>query len=231
MPGYNHHFDCTCGWCLKGSSGGSWRDAAERFSTRATAQRFLERENADRSVASCYVAPNARCPVCQAAVFFYQNSFGSRVFFDELGPPWPKHPCTDMPHFKSRTASASFAPLKRRPRGVRIEIAEAVRAGMQDPIYTFWKQHSKQPSPVYVVRSALRQPSRSFLELEPLVLARDDVIFIVILADCVCPANQELVSFDGSVVSILNEDIEGNTFQARQIPRETFEALQAGNHA
>jgi hypothetical protein len=28
-------------------------------------------------------------------VFFYQNSFGSRVFFDELGPPWPKHPCTD----------------------------------------------------------------------------------------------------------------------------------------
>jgi hypothetical protein len=28
-------------------------------------------------------------------VFFYQNENGSRVFFDELGPPWPKHSCTD----------------------------------------------------------------------------------------------------------------------------------------
>ncbi|QJU56371.1 hypothetical protein HL653_14975 [Sphingomonas sp. AP4-R1] len=28
-------------------------------------------------------------------MFFYQNEYGSRVFFDDLGPPWPKHPCTD----------------------------------------------------------------------------------------------------------------------------------------
>jgi hypothetical protein len=28
-------------------------------------------------------------------VFFYQSPTGGRVFFDELGPPWPKHPCTD----------------------------------------------------------------------------------------------------------------------------------------
>lgn len=41
------------------------------------------------------IAPNARCPVCGAEVFFYSNEFGSRVFFDDLGPPWPKHPCTD----------------------------------------------------------------------------------------------------------------------------------------
>ena len=225
MPGYNHHPDCACGWCVKGSSGASWRDVAERSFQRVSAQRFLERENADRSLASCYVAPNARCPVCQAPVFFYQNSFGSRVFFDELGPPWPKHPCTDQPYFKSRTASASFVPIKRRPRGGRIEIADAIREGAQDPIYTLWQKHSKQPSPVYIVRSALSRPNRSFLELEPLVLARDEAIFIVILADCVCPAVEELVSFDGRVASVLNENVESSTFQARQIPRETFEAL------
>ncbi|MCZ7422956.1 hypothetical protein O7605_25975 [Verrucosispora sp. WMMA2121] len=28
-------------------------------------------------------------------VYFYANQHGSRVFFDQLGPPWPKHPCTD----------------------------------------------------------------------------------------------------------------------------------------
>src|SRR4051812_38741158 len=44
-----------------------------------------------------YVNPNARCPVCGASVYFYQSPFGGRVFFDELGPPWPKHPCTDNP--------------------------------------------------------------------------------------------------------------------------------------
>lgn len=28
-------------------------------------------------------------------MFLYQSEHGGRVFFDELGPPWPKHPCTD----------------------------------------------------------------------------------------------------------------------------------------
>lgn len=39
--------------------------------------------------------PNATCPVCGAAVYFYSNEWGSRVYFDALGPPWPKHPCID----------------------------------------------------------------------------------------------------------------------------------------
>ncbi len=39
--------------------------------------------------------PNAVCPVCGAYVYFYSNEFGSRVYFDEIGPPWPIHPCTD----------------------------------------------------------------------------------------------------------------------------------------
>ena len=42
-----------------------------------------------------WAVPNAYCPVCGAEVFYYQNENGSRVFFDALGPPWPKHPCTD----------------------------------------------------------------------------------------------------------------------------------------
>ena len=44
-----------------------------------------------------YVNPNAKCPVCGKMVFYFQNRFGSRVFFDDLGWPWPKHPCTDNP--------------------------------------------------------------------------------------------------------------------------------------
>jgi hypothetical protein len=40
--------------------------------------------------------PASNCPVCGAKVYFYSNEYGSRVYFDEVGPPWPKHPCTDL---------------------------------------------------------------------------------------------------------------------------------------
>jgi len=53
-----------------------------------------------------YVNPNARCPVCLASVYFYQSPHGGRVFFDELGPPWPKHPCTDNPDVRQHFATA-----------------------------------------------------------------------------------------------------------------------------
>ncbi|WP_157939500.1 hypothetical protein [Gracilimonas amylolytica] len=42
-----------------------------------------------------FTIPNASCPECGASVFYYENEHGSKVFFDALGPPWPKHPCTD----------------------------------------------------------------------------------------------------------------------------------------
>ena len=44
-----------------------------------------------------YVNPNAHCPVCRKQVYFYQSPHGGRVFFDDLGWPWPKHGCTDNP--------------------------------------------------------------------------------------------------------------------------------------
>jgi hypothetical protein len=42
-----------------------------------------------------FVNPHATCPVCGAEVFYYEAPNGGRVYFDALGPPWPKHPCTD----------------------------------------------------------------------------------------------------------------------------------------
>lgn len=80
----------------------------------------LKRESA-RSISGCYVNPNAKCPVCRAPVFFYANEHGSRVFFDDLGPPWPKHPCTDIPR--------DYVPRSRQPirrtRGTMQELISA----------------------------------------------------------------------------------------------------------
>jgi len=41
------------------------------------------------------------CRHCGQKVFFYQNGFGSKVFFDELGGEWPKHDCNN--HSKHHT--------------------------------------------------------------------------------------------------------------------------------
>lgn len=61
-----------------------------------------------------FTIPNAGCPVCGEAVFFYQSPSGGRVFFDELGPPWPKHPCTDSGH-SQRIAKAPTSSRRHSP--------------------------------------------------------------------------------------------------------------------
>ncbi len=102
MPGNNHYADCLCGWCVKMGRGRRARaiywspDRSPTFTTYAS-----------------FTIPNAACPVCGASVFFYQSPFGGRVFFDELGPPWPKHPCTD--NAASPVSRPSSSGASRRP--------------------------------------------------------------------------------------------------------------------
>lgn len=69
--GFNHAPNCKCSWR------GGWKG---KFSSSATQN-------------GTFVL-NARCPVCSQPVFYYQNRHGSKVFFDKIGHPWPKHPCT-----------------------------------------------------------------------------------------------------------------------------------------
>lgn len=55
----------------------------------------IEQYNNRYKVFASYVNPNAKCPECDKHVFFYQSEYGGKVYFDELGPPWTKHACTD----------------------------------------------------------------------------------------------------------------------------------------
>lgn len=56
--------------------------------TRAPAGRSVWRYHDDD-----FCRPTS-CPVCGDEVFFVRHNGGS-VWFDELGPPWPKHACFD----------------------------------------------------------------------------------------------------------------------------------------
>jgi hypothetical protein len=40
--------------------------------------------------------PNATCPVCGDAVWFFRSQRGGCAYFDAVGKPWPKHPCMDQ---------------------------------------------------------------------------------------------------------------------------------------
>ena len=87
---WNHSASCTCGW---GGHGNLSRRSPGYTSSQSSNSYWWVPPIA-RSFKS-YVNPNASCPVCSAQIYFYQSPYGGRVFFDELGPPWPKHPCTD----------------------------------------------------------------------------------------------------------------------------------------
>lgn len=89
---WNHAPDCTCGWGGEGHAGRGGGRVTIRYQRPMPARvRFAS------SPFSADGGPNASCPVCGAAVYFYRSPTGGRVFFDELGHPWPKHPCTDNP--------------------------------------------------------------------------------------------------------------------------------------
>ncbi|WP_279357266.1 hypothetical protein [Methylobacterium indicum] len=118
MPGFNHYPSSGCGWCVNHGQTGivAWDGP------RAEAQVTLRQYGADRSRAACFIDHNARCPVCNARVFYYQNRHGSRVFFDDLAPSWTKHPCTD------NRAPAAASRLAFRSRGALAKISAALGA-------------------------------------------------------------------------------------------------------
>jgi hypothetical protein len=113
----NHPPSCTCGFGGIGHAGRRTFDNYEysQISTTHQSNYFSQKESYDFSFGSYngfeanydsfvrhFVNPNATCPECGASVFFCQLENGGRVFFDELGPPWTKHPCTDRS--KDRTS-------------------------------------------------------------------------------------------------------------------------------
>lgn len=90
---WNHSFSCRCGFGGEGHLG-SYSGYSRNLQPRPIilAGRIATRNGSE---GISFLNPNARCPVCGAPVYFYQSPHGGRVFFDDVGWPWPKHPCTE----------------------------------------------------------------------------------------------------------------------------------------
>ena len=78
------------------SRGGSatYRNA---YRSSLTASYSTSNRSVPRFGTQSLVIPNASCPVCGASVCFYSNAHGAKVYFDDLGWPWPKHPSRMRP--------------------------------------------------------------------------------------------------------------------------------------
>jgi len=98
---HNHPASCTCGWGGEGHRG-------RRAAGVGESHTFASPLGCCFTNCNSFTDPNATCPVCGEQVFFYQSANGGRVFFDSLGPPWPKHACTDN---GIRPLRASFSQL------------------------------------------------------------------------------------------------------------------------
>jgi hypothetical protein len=98
---WNHPQECRCGWGGDGHTG-------KRLDGAHYTQWVPPLDFSFES----YTRPNASCPACGQPVFFYSSPDGGRVFFDELGPPWPKHPCTDNTSAPARFRGKSNNSLK-----------------------------------------------------------------------------------------------------------------------
>jgi hypothetical protein len=103
----NHSFSCDCGFGGDTGGGGRRWGSVSNFVENYAPPSFGWARDSGGTVES-YVNPNAHCPVCGAAVYFYRSPYNGRVFFDALGWPWPKHPCTDNLREPRRAAHASI---------------------------------------------------------------------------------------------------------------------------
>ncbi|MBD8877663.1 hypothetical protein [Roseibium polysiphoniae] len=210
MPGYNHYPDCACGWCVNyGWSRVSRTDIQNTFAYR-DARSLLKQYNAN-SVAGCYVNPNARCPVCNAPVFFYANAAGSRVYFDDLGPPWPKHPCTDNgPQRISSTELTNRGPSRRPIGEVKELLAAAQRAGLSKPGKPGGKKEDVWS--LAVVHAVRRLGNENQIEAEFLDTKSGGVFGFACYSDREFLSPGEFISVKGNQVSCVSRHSLSPTF-------------------
>jgi hypothetical protein len=145
------------------------------------------------SLASAYVNPNARCPVCDASVFYYQNAHGSRLYFDDLGPPWPKHPCTDTVDFDTGPSTEHIVPSVRSDAQIALirnwlQIAEiefenphfaTQNPSAWAPYRLAWREDWRRVSILILSRLSEGKPAQLFLKVRnfPRITRCGEIVF------------------------------------------------------
>ena len=227
MPGYNHYSWCMCGWCYKsGSNGYSGRRMSDEIDHR-TAEKTVARSGANRSYSACFVVPNATCRYCGASVYYYENEHGSKVFFDELGWPWPKHSCAGNPH-TSGFDTPSKVPRVRSMESV-LEIAKAARQIDFDPVSKFRFAFGDTPWDLLNVIEVSRRGFENFIRAQSISPPLSELVFVAFVSAKITPVVGEFFGFNGEEVSLLDRGtLQPKRLKARSITHEEFDFSKGG---
>jgi hypothetical protein len=231
MPGYNHYDWCMCGWCYKtGINGYSRRkDDLDEIDYRA-AERTVAQSGANRSYAACFVIPNAKCRCCGASVFYYENEHGSKVFFDELGWPWPKHSCPGNPYTSGFDAS-SKVPRTRTLESV-LQIAKAARQIDFDPASKFRFAFGDSPWDLLSVIEVIRCGFENFIKARSISPYLDEAVFVAFVSAKLLPAIGDYFGFNGHEISPLDTvSLEPKRLKARLLTAAEFPISERGSAA
>lgn len=129
----------------------------------------LSELRADGSFFARFPNRNATCPVCGALVYYFQNELGSRVYFDEVGPPWPKHPCTDgFQPSDYATEESAAATISVRSASETARIDGAYDALGVYPELEFSQKYGSGPWDAWIVDICMRGRGRRVLILSPM---------------------------------------------------------------
>jgi hypothetical protein len=164
-----------------------------------------------------FVNPNAECPFCGEPVFFYQNVFGSRVFFDELGPPWPKHPCLDNASAIEGQSTVQ-QPVARTAEAIN-QIKEWAFAADCDGIQAFKAAHGREPWPHYEVMRRLSASGQVLLILRQLRTPGRTLVYVS------CKSLGRVVA-RGSIVTIRARKISFFDFSTMKIAEVQVEKMR-----
>jgi hypothetical protein len=182
---------------------------------------FLDNMRVQSSRTAWFVDPNANCPVCGALVYFYQNEFGSRVCFDELGPPWPKHPCTNAEQRtlgKEWETFASSAMPEGRSQDDISSIRSCIEAMPEDSVFDFKFRFGSTPLPLGTVVKRIRSGAEVFLILKMLAGDHKKRLFVAAKALPRCLKQGSIVGLrDGRLSFFNNHTMESNETDIRRI--------------
>jgi hypothetical protein len=169
----------------------SWADRP--WSVPELARPLLPPTQRAQPYSSRWAVPNGRCPVCSALVFFWWDGGDGEVAFDEIGPPWPMHPCAALARRDGRVDSFTMR-VKPEPRRRWSYAAAALRPRRRVSRAWFTSRYGVQPSAsAWVVVAVYSAPPITGVILRkvrlggtpvhwvvpvPISLSPDDIVFI-----------------------------------------------------
>ena len=105
-----------------------------------------------------------RCPTCSEDVFFFMCNCRSKVFFDELGPPWPIHDCdTSWTRRLRRTTDETGRITVELSEGITVIRSPVSFEIEEDVISSARKCHSNQASDPIVRIEPAKGSHKSFV--------------------------------------------------------------------